>query len=292
MADGIEKLILGTVQFGLDYGINNPKGRPSENEVFAILNSANEQGIRWLDTAAAYGDAEQRIGSFLQQAAGVDFDIISKFHFSDNTAPATILQASLNRLGVPSIHTYLYHSFKDLQEHPETLRELEALRDAGAIKHLGVSVYTNAELKAACGNPAIGVIQLPFNLLDNDSQRGDLLQEAKEKGKVVHTRSVFLQGLFFKPLGSLSAQFAPLIPHLQFLDKIRQDEGLSWAQICLAYPCSKPYIDGVLIGVDSVEQLVENIEALKKPLPAGVIQKIDEIRVSATELLNPSNWKK
>lgn len=292
MAHEIGKLILGTVQFGLDYGINNPHGRPTQEEVFAILTSALHNGIKMLDTAAAYGDAEESIGAFLRQSPAVKFDIISKFHVSNDTLPAESLQQSFRRMHVSHIDTFLYHAFKDVCDHPESLQQLQSLRDEGLIRKIGVSVYTNPELKAAIEIPEIDVIQLPFNVLDNENQRGVLLRAAKDRGKLIHTRSAFLQGLFFKPTENLSEHFAPLLPLLAQLDTIRRKLEIGWAELCLGYACSKPYIDGVLIGVDSQKQLMENIDALKTPLPESVIQKIDEIRVSTPELLNPSNWKK
>ena len=61
------KIILGTVQFGLPYGINNSIGQLNQEAVFEILNYSHENNISTLDTANAYGTATQVIGNFHKQ---------------------------------------------------------------------------------------------------------------------------------------------------------------------------------------------------------------------------------
>ena len=58
----MRKIALGTVQFGLDYGITNHSGQVSIDEVKNILDYAKHKGIDTLDTAARYGNSEQVLG--------------------------------------------------------------------------------------------------------------------------------------------------------------------------------------------------------------------------------------
>ena len=76
----ISKLILGTVQFGLNYGIANSEGKPDLNKVRAILRCAADHGIRILDTAAAYGDSETVIGTVFAEDSALKnhFQVVSK----------------------------------------------------------------------------------------------------------------------------------------------------------------------------------------------------------------------
>jgi aryl-alcohol dehydrogenase-like predicted oxidoreductase len=191
-----EKLILGTVQFGLSYGINNAGGKPGIEKVFEILSYAAENGVQILDTADAYGDATALIGRF-HQNHNYRFVINTKFHVNDNDAITSQLQRSIEQLHVDSVNTYFYHRFSDLADYPESKRELKELKDKGFIKKVGVSVYENEEFKTAIADDDIDVIQLPFNLLDNYKQRGSLLQLARQQKKEIQVRSVFFIWVFF-----------------------------------------------------------------------------------------------
>ena len=289
MADA-DRLILGTVQFGLAYGINNRRGQVDAAEVANMLDYAHAQGIRTLDTADAYGSAAARIGDF-HRRDDRRFDIITKFKGDANGAAIEDrLRTSLQTLHVPKAAGYLYHSPELFVQQPESLTHLITLRDAGLIEHIGVSIYTNAQLKAAIEHPEIGLIQLPYNLLDNHTRRGDLIRKAKAAGKLIHARSVFLQGLFFKKPGKLPQQLLDLREALITLREIAAGYRLTTAQLCLGYVLHNADIDGVLIGVDSLAQLKANLEAVRAPLPAGVITDVEQIVVSNPALLNPSNW--
>jgi len=58
------KLILGTAQFGLKYGINNQNGKPKEADSHEVMGEAHKLGIRSLDTADVYGDAQEIIARY------------------------------------------------------------------------------------------------------------------------------------------------------------------------------------------------------------------------------------
>ena len=58
------RIILGTAQFGIPYGISNKKGKIPKKEIFKILDYAFRKNIRYLDTASGYGKSEQIIGDF------------------------------------------------------------------------------------------------------------------------------------------------------------------------------------------------------------------------------------
>src|SRR5690625_6191821 len=74
MGDIRNKIGLGTVQFGMEYGISNQSGQTPPNEVSAILASFRKKGGNLIDTAIAYGSSEIVLGN-----AGVgEFSVISK----------------------------------------------------------------------------------------------------------------------------------------------------------------------------------------------------------------------
>lgn len=285
-----EKIILGTVQFGLDYGINNSSGKPGEKEVFNILASASEKNIQILDTADSYGSAAILIGHF-QEQNGYHFDINTKFTYNKNIPVSTQLQRSLSLLKVNFINTYFYHRFEDMITNPDLHGELGDLKSKGWIKKIGVSVYGNDQFEQAIENDGIDVIQLPFNLLDNRKKRGELLKLAKRKNKDIQTRSVFLQGLFFKKKSSFPAYLQPLIPYLKTITYLADEYKGKMESIALQYALHQPEIDYVLIGVDNEEQLSRNLGYAQSQFPDELFKAIDQIDVKETTLLSPNNWR-
>ena len=132
---------------------------------------------------------------------------------------------------------------------------------------------------------------MPFNLFDNEYQRKEILEKAKKRNVEIHTRSVFLQGLFFKDINTLTNCLLPLKNNLSKLSLILKNYNISMDSLALNYPLNKTYIDKVLIGVDSLEQLKNNIKATENDFDKSIYEKIDCIQIKNTKLLNPSNWK-
>lgn len=286
-----EKLILGTVQLGLDYGINNISGKPTRKNAFAILEEAYSQRIKYLDTAAAYGDSEEVIGKF-HNVFQKRFPILTKFHPKGGDDVSKLVSSALGRLNVPEIEVMFFHSYQDYKDNPKLVDDLLIEVKAGRVNKIGVSVYSNEEIENLLDVRDIKVIQAPFNLLDNESKRREIFERAKAGGKEIHTRSVFLQGLFFKDTESLPEKLNPLKLQLQKITGLAQESNLSIASLALNYVLSKNYIDGVLIGVDNEQQLKSNMAVLEQTIPQSLIKEIDNIQVSSVELLNPAEWNK
>ena len=286
------KLILGTVQFGLDYGVNNTAGKPSKENIKSILDSAYNSGIKLLDTAEAYGDSQNKLGEYHSNSTN-KFNVITKFSSNTEGFSLNIIERVYNNLkilGVDNLYCYMFHSFDDFNKFFEKYRkDLLILKRDGIINNIGVSLYSNDELESVLKFDEITLIQLPFNLLDNNNKRGDILKIAKAKGIEIHTRSVFLQGLFFKKTTEFTAKIKPLGHHLNSLNDLC-DEGYKMNDLALNYVCSQKNIDKVLIGVDNVNQLESNILSEKKYILKELIKKIESINVKETKLLNPSNW--
>ena len=284
------KLILGTVQLGLNYGINNNSGVPTIEEAMAILKIADESGIRYIDTAPAYGKSESIIGSYFQSNKSSNLKVISKFHLNDGLDAKHSLITSLQQLRVHSLHTLLFHSFDDYINNASQKIELKQSKEIGLINNLGVSVYTTDELEIVMKDKEIEVIQIPFNVFDNESKKGYLLKKAKDCGKTIHVRSIFLQGLLYKEISDLPEYLLPLSKNLQMFRSICIESGLTVNQLAMAYVMCKDYIDGVLIGVENVRQLSENIVASKITISNEIERRIDSISVDSLNLLNPVNW--
>ena len=155
---------------------------------------------------------------------------------------------------------------------------------------MGVSIYTNEELEDLLKYDDIDIVQLPFNLLDNSKQRASILKKSKDKGIEIHTRSAFLQGLFFKELNTIPKKISALTSSLKEIKEIAKSYKLEIANLALNYVYQQDFIDNVLIGVDTVDQLNENLKQIETPVSMEIIRRIDEIDTDEKAFLNPSNW--
>lgn len=285
-----DKLILGTVQFGINYGINNSTGLPSEELVNNILSKANNSGITTLDTAAAYGLAEKRIGIFHDFSPKQKFVVNTKFSKESSIHWFDSLKNSIQLMKIESIETIMFHSFESYQSNKEDLKKIYEIGFPNYFNSIGVSVYTNDEMESLLQDELVTVVQLPFNLLDNHAKRSIIIEKLKEKGKEIHTRSCFLQGLFFLSEEKLPEKLLELKPFLNQIKRIATENKIEIGHLALQYAISKNYIDKVLIGVDTVEQLEKNTNWAKNTIDATIFNQIDSIDVPNLDLLNPSKW--
>jgi aryl-alcohol dehydrogenase-like predicted oxidoreductase len=286
----MSKIILGTVQFGLDYGINNTLGKIPIEEIHQILDFAYSKGILTLDTASGYGDSEEIIGTYLAKNPNKRFEIITKINSSE-TSLEEQLKESLRKLKVDKIEVLMLHSFELYEKFKSQITAFCQKNKGNFFNELGVSVYTNDEIETIISNPNINRIQTPFNLLDNEMKRGEKYAEIKSNGKVVDTRSVFLQGLFFKDTNTLPADLEQLREPLEKLKRIAASESLSMEELAMGYALSMKFIDNVLIGVDSLDQFKKNINVLSNSISKELVEEINSISIENTNLLNPSLWK-
>lgn len=274
------KIVLGTVQFGCDYGINSA-GRPSEHQVGEILKECLCHGVTMLDTSSAYGDSEKVLGHEIPDKD--EFNIISKYPKCSLPVNKKC-ENSLKDLGVDSLYGYLLHHFQIYADYPKIWRDFIDLKENGKVENIGFSLYSVGELERILtdGIP-FDIVQIPYNLFDRQFE--PYFEILKDKGIKIHVRSTFLQGLFFKDRETLPTPLSPLKKYLIELDEYATNNGLTVAEVALNANLQNPFIDGVLIGVDNKEQLLENIMSIKK-IPIDFNPVINEI-----ELLNPVNWK-
>ena len=281
------KITLGTVQFGINYGISNTHGVPSESELKSIFSVASELGIKQLDTAKAYGNSEERIGKL----SNSKFDIITKFPNLDSEKDLEIaLSESLHKLNVSSIYGYLAHNADVLIQKPSLWKVLLEAKKEGKIKKIGYSLYTPEQLERLLDLNCIpDLVQLPYSILDRKFEKQ--LSILKQLGTEVHVRSVFLQGLYFMNPNKLPEKLQPLQDSLVELKNLCIENNVSVGGLALNYVISNPNIDKLVIGIETAEQLRENINLVTNWKSNNVLfSKIEAIEIKDKSLLNPVNW--
>lgn len=290
------KLGLGTVQFGLDYGVANPGGRTSEDEVRRILVAAADGGIEVVDTAAAYGEAEAVLGRCLQRPS--PFRIVTKTRPLRERSDAsgaghwirTGIARSLERLGMDRVDALLVHHVADLlgPEGRELVAVLVDLKRSGQVGKIGLSTYGGAEADAALAIHDFDLLQLPLNVLDQRLVAGGKLRRLRERGIEIHVRSVFLQGLLLMEPSSVPAYFAPIRGQLGAWRRAVEARGLTPLEGAFAFVRALD-VDVVLVGVDSARQLAANQAAFAAAADCDL--DFAAFAVDDEAFINPSRWQ-
>jgi aryl-alcohol dehydrogenase-like predicted oxidoreductase len=261
LADGqalTQRLALGTAQFGLAYGLNNQAGQPSTAAVAAVLAAAQAAGLTLLDTAAAYGNSEARLGELAGDNPA--FSLITKLAAGPPAQVAQHLAESLARLRRPQLYGVLFHAFGPLQAEPAAWLALQAARAAGQVARIGVSLYHphEAEWLLAEGWD-MDLVQMPYNVLDQ--RFAAVLPRLAACGVEVHVRSAFLQGLLLRDPVTLPDFFQPLAPKIKLLRNLADEAGVPLPALLLLFAAYAPGVARAVIGVDSVANLHENLAA-------------------------------
>lgn len=282
------KIALGTVQFGLNYGINNQTGQVSSDEVLSILQYASQQGITVLDTAYAYGVSEKVLGELHQDTNA--FQIISKFPNQPNLKPQTCFQESLDRLQKKSLYGYMFHHFQTFKDNPLLWDDFVALKTQDKVQKIGFSVYYPHEITYLLDHKInFDIIQCPYSIFDRRFE--PIFPILKEKNIEIHVRSVFLQGLVFKTSDQLTDFFQPIHQNLLQLHQIALNSQIAISDICLNFTFINPYIDNVVIGVDRLTNLVENIQSIKLFDHIKLIYPLlNDLQVTNEQMLLPFLW--
>lgn len=262
------KLGLGTVQFGLPYGISNKNGQVQFDEIKKILKQAYINDINIIDTAQGYGNSEQILGKFDLSS----FKIISKITSHKG------IEISLKNLNLPSIYALLYHNENELNF--STFQKLCSYKELNFVKKIGISVYSPQKLYEIINSFPIDIVQIPLNLLDQRFL--PLLPILKEKNIEIHVRSVFLQGLLLMDSVQIPSYFNPIKSTLQQIPTNK-------IQTCLNFIKNFKEIDCIIVGTTTINELNEISYHYNQP-----VSKMDysQFKIDDEKFILPMNWEK
>ncbi|MBV7436174.1 aldo/keto reductase [Aeromonas sp. sif2416] len=278
------RLALGTVQFGLAYGISNQAGQVGDDALDDILTLARQLGIDTLDTAQAYGNAESRLGS----RHSADFLLVDKLAPGILASEvAASVDNSLRQLARPKLDGLLLHRGQDAS--PALFEQLMELQRQGKVGKLGVSVYSPDELDLwlSHGYP-LQLVQLPANLLDQRFLRTGWLDRLQALGCEIHVRSLFLQGLllmqpalrpdYFQRFAQPLTRLDHWQPHLPLLDK------------ALSLIAALPQVSRFVVGVCHAHELAAIAAAYARRQTLSDTE-LAGLACDEPGLINPAQWK-
>jgi len=303
-------LVIGGAQLGLNYGISNTKGKPDLEVVRQILGKGILNGVEYIDTARAYGESESIIGKALTPSQSSQIKVITKLSplqkCTENSSPETVATyvkesvfESCYQLKAPFLQCLMLHRASHLTQWGGVVWDtLLELKKEGVIHSLGASVQNPDELMGVLNHQEIDFIQMPFNLLDY--RWGEVIKKIKEikshRKMIVHVRSVLLQGLLTSSDKQLwkkanVSDHKDVLGWLQGL--VNKGDFESVVDLCISYVRSQSWVDGLVIGMETEEQLEENIKIFGHP----IINERKRLEIEASmprlslETLNPSSWR-
>jgi len=291
--DKLSKLSLGTVQFGLDYGIANTQGQPSQKDVDNIIQYVYDNDINCFDTAQAYGNSEEVLGKSIHDKK--DIFVISKLKsqlFKNDLLEN--INKSLTNLKINSLYGLLLHDSELLYHwEKEYIAIADSLIEKKIIKYFGVSIYTNEDFELAIENPSIKFIQIPFNIFDQRAISENWFKKAKENNKLIFIRSVFLQGLLLMDIDKVPENLEIAKKYLHMFESYCDRMKISKNELALSFVDTIAKESLILFGCDNLKQAHENIRSFNnlKELDKTIIENIiNDFKDMDDKIYNPTKW--
>lgn len=294
-------LRLGTVQFGMDYGINNQK-KPSISDCVAMLDYATQNGVVNLDTAFAYGTAESVVGDFLKKKtiSREKLNISSKLvpNIMDEIAPEDyeakvleLIKGQLKTLGTDYLDVYLYHSARYIYN-DALLSALQIVKKEGLAKKVGVSVYEPDEAKKGLANDKVDFMQFPYSIFDQRMLASGIF-DLPLNGTEIDTRSAFIQGLIIMGENDIPPFLAKAKPIVRKIDEVCAKYNVNRVALAMNFVKQQKSISSLVFGVDNMDQLKADINYFNKEIPGNIVNEIaNEFTGIETDIVMPSLWKK
>jgi len=284
------KIVLGSAQFGLNYGISNKKGKTTLREVELILDYAFSKGIETIDTASSYGDAETILGKF---NLGKDFKIYSKISSIKNQPNVEDFISeqifnSLELLKIDCLEGVFLHRPNDLlsDDSYKMIETLDKCVSDSLIKSYGISIYESKDLDSLNRYSNLSLLQVPRNILDRRFSREEIKQRFTKNNIKFFVRSVFLQGLLLMDIDLQKRKFPNYSKLWNKWNLWLEEQNISAVEACLSFFHSDQDYDKLIVGVESKKQLQQilNIDHSDKKVP-NFKNFIDE------KIINPSKWQ-
>ncbi len=282
----VEKLGIGTAQFGQRYGISNKFGKVSQSEAENILHLAKLNSIDIIDTAISYNSE-----SFLGNIGVKEYKVVTKLPPVPNGIKNIYewidvqIKSSLKRLRVNSVYGLLLHRSEDY-EISDLREKFKSLKADKIIHKIGISIYSPNELNNLPCENEIDIVQAPINLVDQRLVDSGWLKKLNSYGVEVHARSVFMQGLLLMPKKLIPQSFMAWSSLWNKWHDWLNRENITAIEACLHYVFTLPYINRVIIGLEAANQLKQIVESLKSSLNISYL----DISNSEEDLVNPSMW--
>ena len=295
---GCGSLVLGTVQLGMRYGVANVSGQPDADAADAIVAAVWECGVRFFDTAQAYGASEEVLGRALAfLGGGSQARVVTKLNpgcnYADERAVLGNLEISARRIQVGRLWGLLLHREEDLDRWQGSIsKTFKAAKGAGLVERVGVSVYSPERALQALENEEIDIIQVPSNVFDRRMARAGFFERAGALGKVAFVRSVYLQGLALLPPGAPMRGIPRAAQAVEALHRFCAERGIAVRQFAVDHVRAVAPQAKVIIGAETVDQARDNCGLFSRASDRGDLHQAwaEAWPQDFPELIDPRRW--
>lgn len=292
----VSEVAFGGVSIGMPYA-GQPK--PSEQVSINLLHKALDEGINYFDTARMYGDSESLMGKAFHDRRDQVIINTKCVHLLDEQGripegmniQKTILESvdqSLRMLRTDYIDVYMLHqSSPEILQNEEVIRVFSDLRQSGKVRVIGASTYTTEESKICIDSEVWQVIQVPFNLLDQQQRK--IFSQAKDKGMGLIIRSVLFRGFLTGKAFELPAPLKEVATHLHRFNTLTEDP----ISLAMKFILSYPEVSSMLVGIDQMVHLTTAITVADNHyFDKDFLGKLESMAYPDPAFLNFSHWVK
>jgi aryl-alcohol dehydrogenase-like predicted oxidoreductase len=287
----VNSISIGTANFGQSYGQTRAAKGLKSLEISKILEKLSTEKEIGLDTSPSYGDSEKVLGTFLKEydfKGKITTKIPMEF-YQDTKLMVTSLESSLKNLGVHSVDCTLLHGFNErvLENYKQITKGLEIILANGLTKEVGLSCYTEQDVEVSKNLiPQLSVFQVPENVIDQRLRNSTVLKKLSENGNRFYVRSIFLQGKLLTESKTLQGKLVGLKEVLESVEHSSESNGLSRLEFCWSYAKSLTWSSGIVVGVDSLNQLLAILDANEREYAAVIFKK----PIVEQKLIDPRMW--
>ncbi len=288
----ISKVILGTAQFGMNYGLTKESRELDKNKTFEILNEALKNKIKMLDTAHAYGFSEKIIGDWINSSNKNKIRIITKIPklaggYGSKEANKYFNQSLVN-LRSNNIDILLMHESVDVFK-DGIMNWAEELIHLKKIKFFGVSTYNIKDIFPI--HPSIKVIQMPLNIFNQNNIEGDLASDFLSNGGQIHVRSVFVQGLILMDPLLLPSYLESCKEPIKRFQSLAKEAGVLPESLAIASVMRLLPRCQIVMGVHSSQQLASNLELLDEKIDGELVATALKLgKTFSGNIWDPRRW--
>ena len=289
----MDRFVLGTAQLGMDYGVANKLGKPSMLKAEQLLLHAKQERLKYIDTAQGYGDAENVLGQVNEKLGFLNnFKIITKIS-KDSQSIETLIDQSLSNLKQKSLYLCLFHEESVLENWDKDFSsELMRIKDTAKVEDFGVSIYSPEFALKALEIDTISAIQVPFNILDHRLIKNNFFERARELSKQVYIRSIYLQGILLMNKSEVPSDLDFIMPYLDLMSELSSLTGLSKQEILFQYVKYKCPEAKMVLGLETLEQLLDNSRMMRASISNEILKVIDEKlpKLVPERVISPNLW--
>ena len=214
-----------------------PIQRITQEETNKVINELIDKNVNFIDTARAYTISEEYIGNAIE-GKREKFFIATKSMARDYESMKQDIEISLKNLKTDYIDLYQIHNLK-----PEEYKALLEAKEEGKIKYIGITSHSLETIEKSIEDEKFSTIQFPYNIIED--QADEVFKKANKKDIGI---------IVMKPLAG---------------------GAIDDAKLAIKYILSKDYIDVVIPGMESIEQVRENVSVLQDTN----ITKDDELKI-------------